>query len=64
METVMKYAQAQFTAADVAEATRGMGATVLKPRKVKKPVCSAKTSRGYTKGTSGFATGYPRKTFA
>ena len=59
----MKYPQALFTEADVAEATRGMGATVLKPRKVKKPVCSAKTSRGFTKGTSGFATGYPRKTF-
>jgi hypothetical protein len=35
METVMKYAQAQFTEADVAEATQGMGATVLKPRKDK-----------------------------
>ena len=60
----MKYPQALFTEADVAEATQGMGATVLKPRKIKKPVCSAKTSKGYTKGTSGFATGYPRKVFA
>lgn len=59
----MKYPQAQFTEADVAEATRGMGATVLKPRKIKKPVCSAKTSKGFIKGTSGFATGYPNKTF-
>lgn len=59
----MKYPQALFTEADVAEATQGMGATVLKPRKIKKPVCSAKTSRGFVKGTSGFATGYPRKTF-
>ena len=64
METVMKYPQAQFTEADVAEATQGMGATVLKPRKIKKPVCSGKTSKGFVKGTSGFATGYPRKTFA
>ena len=63
METVMKYAQALFTDAEVAEATRGMGATVLKPRKIKRPVCSAKTSKGFVKGTSGFATGYPRKTF-
>ena len=54
---------AQFTEAEVAEATRGMGATVLKARKIKKPVCSAKTSKGFVKGTSGFAMGYPRKTF-
>ena len=54
---------AQFTDKDVAEATRGMGATVLKPRKIKRPVCSAKTSKGFVKGTSGFAMGYPRKTF-
>lgn len=61
MEAVMKVAQ--FTESEVAEATRGMGATVLKPRKIKKPVCSAKTSKGFVKGTSGFAMGYPRKTF-
>lgn len=54
---------AQFTDAEVAEAIRGMGATVLKARKIKKPVCSAKTSKGFVKGTSGFAMGYPRKTF-
>jgi len=54
---------AQFTDKDVAEATQGMGATVLKPRKIKRPVCSAKTSKGFVKGTSGFAMGYPRKTF-
>ena len=59
----MKYPQAQFTEAEVAEATRGMGATVLKARKIKKPVCSAKTSKGYIKGSNGFAMGYPRKTF-
>ena len=38
-----------------------MGATVLKPRKAKKPVCRAKSSKGLVKGTGGFATGYPRK---
>lgn len=54
---------AQFTDKDVAEVTQGMGATVLKPRKIKRPVCSAKTSKGFVKGTSGFAMGYPRKTF-
>jgi len=54
---------AQFTDADVAEVVRGMGATVLKPRKIKKPVCRAKSSKGFVKGTSGFAMGYPRKTF-
>jgi len=59
----MKYAQALFTEADVAEATNGMGATVLKPRKAKRPVYTAKASRGFVKGTSGFAAGYPRKTF-
>jgi len=55
--------KAQFTAADVAEATKGMGATVLKPRKAKRPVCRAKSSKGFVKGTGGFATGYPRKVF-
>ena len=55
--------KAQFTAADVAEATKGLGATVLKPRKAKCPVCRAKSSKGFVKGTGGFATGYPRKVF-
>ena len=54
---------AQFTTADVAEATKGMGATVLKPRKAKRPVCRVKSSKGFVKGSSGFATGYPRKVF-
>ena len=55
--------KAQFTAADVAEATKGMGATVCKPRKAKRPVCRAKASKGFARGTGGFAVGYPRKTF-
>ena len=37
---------------------------VLKTRKRKiKLVPSAKTSKGYVKGTAGFATGYPTKGF-
>jgi hypothetical protein len=60
MEIIMN---AQFTAADVAEATKGLGATVLKPRKAKKPVCRVKSSKGFVKGTGGIATGYPRKVF-
>ncbi len=55
--------KAQFTDADVAEATRGLGATVLKPRKAKKPQCRAKSSKGFVKGTSGIAVGYPSKVF-
>ena len=54
---------AQFTEADVAEATQGLGATKLKPRKARGPQCRAKTTKGYTKGTNGFAEGYPRKVF-
>jgi len=55
--------KAQLTDADVAEATKGLGATVCKPRKAKKPQCRAKSSKGFVKGTGGLATGYPRKTF-
>jgi len=55
--------KAQFTDADVAEATKGLGATVLKPRKAKKPQCRAKSSKGFVKGTGGIAVGYPSKTF-
>ena len=56
--------KALFTEADVAEATKGMGATLCKPRKAKKPVCRAKASKGFVKGTGGIAAGYPRKAFA
>ena len=59
----MKYPQAQFTNKDVAEATDGLGATVLKPRKAPRAVARVKQSKGYTKGTSGFAVGYPGKVF-
>lgn len=54
---------AQFTEADVAEATYGMGATKLKPRKAKPTAMRVKQSKGLAKGTSGFAVGYPRKVF-
>ena len=60
----MREMKAQFTEADVAEATAGLGATKLKPRKAKAQACRAKSSKGFVKGTNGFATGYPRKVFA
>ena len=59
----MKEVKAQFTEADVAEATEGLGATKLKPRKAKRTAMRVKNSKGFARGTSGFATGYPRKTF-
>ena len=34
-----------------------------KKRKAPKTKMSSKSSRGFLSGTSGFATGYPRKTF-
>jgi hypothetical protein len=55
--------KALFTEADVAEATKGMGATVCKPRKAKRPVCRAKASKGFVKGSGGIAAGFPTKTF-
>jgi len=55
---------AQFTEAEVQLATQGLGATVLKPRKAPRAVARVKQSRGYAKGTSGFAVGYPVKVFA
>ena len=59
----MKY-DAQFTDADVAEATRGMGATVLKARKAKRVAMRVKGTKGVVRSTGGFAVGYPRKVFA
>ena len=59
----MRESKAQFTEADVAAATEGMGATVLKPRKAKRTAMRVKQSKSFVKGTSGIATGYPRKTF-
>jgi len=58
METV-----AQFTHADVALATQGLGATVLKTRKAPKMVARVKHSKGFVKGSNGFAVGFPVKTF-
>ena len=59
----MRESKALFTDADVAEATAGMGATVLKPRKAKRTAMRVKNSKGFARGTGGFATGYPVKTF-
>ena len=53
----------QFTEADVAEALRGLGATVLKPRKAPRVVARVKQSKGFVKGSNGFAVGYPIKVF-
>jgi len=60
----MRESKALFTDADVAEATEGMGATKLKPRKAKRTAMRVKQSKGFVKGTAGFAAGYPRKGFA
>jgi len=54
---------AQFTEAEVAEAVRGMGATVLKPRRAPKAVARVKQSKGFIRGSNGFAVGYPVKVF-
>jgi hypothetical protein len=54
---------AQFTEAEVAEAVRGMGATVLKPRKAPKTQARVKQSKGFIRGSNGFAVGYPGKVF-
>jgi hypothetical protein len=59
----MREAIAQFTDADVAEATQGMGATKLKPRKAKPTAMRVRAAKGVSKSTSGFAVGYPRKVF-
>jgi len=61
---------AEFTAAESAVAYNSAvlwktaPIEVLKTRKRKvKMVATAKTSKGYAKGSAGFAAGYPRKTF-
>jgi hypothetical protein len=54
---------AQFTEAEVAEAVRGLGATVLKPRKAPRVMARVKQSKGFVKGSNGFAVGYPGKVF-
>lgn len=63
MRTMKLKYDAQFTAEDIAEATNGLGATKLKPRKAKAQACRVKSSKGFVKGSNGFATGYPRKVF-
>jgi hypothetical protein len=59
----MKYPTAQFTDAEVQLATQGLGATVLKPRKAPRAVARVKQSKGFVKGSNGFAVGYPIKAF-
>ena len=59
----MREIKAQFTDADVAEATQGMGATKLKPRKAKPTAMRVRAPKGVSKSSSGFAVGYPRKVF-
>ena len=54
---------AQFSAEDIAEATNGLGATKLKPRKAKPQAMRVKGTKGVSKSTNGFAEGYPRKVF-
>ena len=54
---------AQFTEAEVAEAVRGLGVTVLKPRKAPKAQARVKQSKGFIRGSNGFAVGYPGKVF-
>jgi hypothetical protein len=70
METVMKEIKAQFTAAESAVAYNAAvlwktaPIEVVKARKRKvKMVAVAKSSKGFTKGSNGFAVGYPSKTF-
>lgn len=40
---------------------RGGQIEVVKARKAPKPKMSGKTSRGFQTGTSGFATGFPKR---
>ena len=66
----MKEPVAQFSKFDSAVAVNQavlwntVPVTTLKTRKRKvKLVATAKNSKGYVKGSAGFAVGYPRKTF-
>jgi hypothetical protein len=54
---------AQFSEKEVQLATQGLGATVLKPRKAPRVVARVKQSKGFIKGSNGFAVGYPIKVF-
>lgn len=57
------YPVAQFSEKEVQLATQGLGATVLKPRKAPRAVARVKQSKGFVKGSNGFAVGYPIKVF-
>jgi hypothetical protein len=41
----------------------GGSVVVEKPKRMKKSTMAAKSSKGFVAGTSGFATGYPRRSF-
>ena len=40
---------------------KGGSVIVEKPQRVKKTAMAAKSSKGFVSGTSGFASGYPRR---
>ena len=54
---------AQFTETEVAEAVRGLGATVLKPRKAPKQQARVKQSKGFSLGCNSLTVGLAVKTF-
>ena len=43
---------------------KGGSIEIVKPRKTPKQKMTSKSSRGFVSGTGGFATGYPKQTFA
>lgn len=43
---------------------RGGSIEIVKSRKAPKQTMKGKSSRGFTAGTSGFATGFPKKSIA
>lgn len=64
MNTVYKSkSQIRAETADIIQEflTRGGQIEVVKARKAPKQKMSGKTSRGFNGGTSGFSTGYPKR---
>jgi hypothetical protein len=60
---VMTKAEARAESDKAMKAFLRKGGTVIveKAKRVKRTPMSAKTSKGFVSGTSGFATGYPRR---
>lgn len=52
--------KAQFSSKELASAINEAEAKVIKRRKAPKLVMSAKSSKGFKSGTSGFSMGYPK----